>query len=64
MSLDYAKELVSVDCGRIVETLDAMHGAPLSDEELACWEDLYRAARRGAKLFRVTPRGVPEESRC
>ena len=64
MSLDYAKELVSVDCGRIVETLDAMRGAPLSEMELECWEDLYLAAKRGAKLFRVTPRDVPEEGRC
>lgn len=62
MSLEYTKELVSVACGRIVETLDEMRGAPLSEEEFACWEELYRAAKRGAALFRGTPRGVQEET--
>jgi hypothetical protein len=54
MGFDYAKELVAVDCGRIVETLDAMRGAPLSEMELACWEDLRRAALRGVEVFKVT----------
>ena len=54
MTSDYAKELVAVGCGRLVELLDGMRGLPLSDEELACWEDLYRAAKHGAEVFRVT----------
>ena len=54
MTYGYANELVAVDCVRIVETLDGMRGMPLSEEELECWEDLYRAAKRGAAVFRVT----------
>lgn len=60
MTLGYAKELVAVTCGRLVEALDAMRGRPLSDEELSCWLQLRRVALRGAEVFRVTG----EEKRC
>lgn len=67
MSLDYAKELVTVECERLIGALGELAGGDrgmdrLNDVERACWDDLRRAALRGMEVFRVTQSGVPEES--
>jgi len=67
MRLDYAMELAAVECERLIGALAEMAGGDrgldrLNDVERACWDELRRAALRGMEVFRVTPRGVPEES--
>lgn len=67
MRLDYAMELVTVGCERLIRALDELAGGDrglyrLNDAERACWDELRRAALRGIEVFRVTQKGVPEES--
>jgi hypothetical protein len=66
MRLDYAMELVTVECERLIGALAELSGGDrgldrLNDVERACWDELRRAALRGIDVFRVTQRGVREE---
>jgi hypothetical protein len=66
MRLDYAMELVAVECEQLLRALSELAGGDrgldrLNDEERACWDELRRAALRGIEVFRVTQKGVTEE---
>ncbi len=67
MRLDYAMELVTVECERLISALAELAGGDrgldrLNDEERACWGELKRAATRGMEVFRVSTFVPSEES--
>lgn len=68
MRLDYAMELVTVECERLIRALGELSGGDrgldrLNAVERACWEELRRAALRGMEVFRVTS-SVTSEEEC
>ena len=67
MTLDYAMERVTVACERLVDALAGIASLPggtgnLNEGELACWDELRRAAGRGMQVFRVAPGMPPKPS--
>lgn len=53
MNLEYAKELLAVDCQRIVETIDSLGGDKnLTDAEVEVKNRLLGAAQDAVKVFK------------
>ena len=53
MNLEYAKELIAIDCQRIVETIDSLGGdKSLTDEEVQAKNRLLGAAQEAVKVFK------------
>ncbi len=53
MNLEYAKELLAIDCQRIVETIDSLGGdRNLTDAEVEVKNRLLGAAQDAVKVFK------------
>lgn len=53
MRIEYAKELLAVDCQRIIDTIDAMGGdKDLTDSEVGVKDRLLGAAQEAIDTFK------------
>lgn len=53
MNLEYAKELLAIDCQRIVETIDSLGGdRNLTDAEVEVKNRLLGAAQEAVEVFK------------
>lgn len=53
MQIEYAKELVAVDCERVLETLQTFNGsAELTDEQVRVVNALRLAANDAVRVFK------------
>lgn len=53
MDLEYAKELIAVDCERLVETIDSFGGDRFfTDAEVQAKDRLLDAAQKAIKVFK------------
>ena len=53
MNLEYAKELLAIDCQRIVETIDSLGGdRNLTDAEVEVKNRLLGAAQEAVNVFK------------